>query len=131
MHIPQVKAKGILLWWGRFRFMYNYAVFYVGAVQLVLVAAMAYHTTIQPWVSQYLGWGLTFWQYCIILVVILAVGMVLEFVFGVPAVLAVSNEQIYKHESPIRADFVVVKKKQAELEAKLDKIIKHLEIEDE
>jgi len=130
MSIPQVKAKGALLWWGKFRFMYSYAVFYVGMIQLILVAAVAYNTTIQPWVSQYLGWGLTFWQYCVVLIVILVIGMVLEFVFGIPALIAISNEQMYKHESPIKTDFAEVKRKQTEIEAKLDKIMSHLGIED-
>lgn len=131
MYIPQVKARGILLWWGKFRFMYNHAVFYVGAIQLVLIAAVAYNTTVQPWVSQYLGWSISFWQYCLILGAILVVGMVLEFALGVPALIAVSNEQTYKHQSPVKADFVAVKKKQAELEDKLNKIIKHMGIAEE
>jgi len=129
MNIPQVKAKGPLLWWGKFRFMYNHAVFYVGAIQLVLVAAVAYNTTVQPWIVEYLGWNITFWQYGLALGVVLIVGMVLEFVLGVPALIAVSNEQMYKHDSPIKSDFAEVKDKQAEIEEKINKIMKHLEIE--
>ena len=124
-HIPQqVKAKGILLWWGRFRFMYGHAVFYVGAIQLALVAAMAYNTTVQPWISQYLGWDITFWQYCLILVAVLFTAMVLDFLFGVPALIAVANEQQYKHESPIKRDLTAVNRK-------VDRIMKHLGIEEE
>lgn len=130
MNMPQAKAKGVLLWWGKFRFMYNHAVFYVGAIQLVLIAAIAYNTTVQPWVTQYLGWSIHFWQYCVVLGAILVAGMVLEFTFGVPALIAVSNEQMYKHASPIKADFAAVQKKQAEIEAKLDKVMKHMGIEE-
>jgi hypothetical protein len=130
MNIPQVKARGILLWWGKFRFMYNHAVFYVGAVQLVLVAAVAYNTTVAPWMTQYFGWSLSFWQYCLALAGLLLVGMVLEFMFGVPAVLAVANEQVYKHENPIKTNFDAVLAKQLELEGKINKIMKHLNIED-
>lgn len=128
MHIPQVKAKGILLWWGKLRFMYSHAVFYVGAIQLLLIAAVAYNTTVQPWAVEYLGWHITFWQYCATLGVVLTVGMALEFTFGVPALIAVANEQTYKHESPVKADFVAVKEKQVELEGKLDKIMEHMGI---
>lgn len=130
MNIPQVKARGPLLWWGKFRFMYNHAVFYVGAIQLVLIAAVAYNTTVQPWVAQYLGWNIYFWQYCVALVAILVTGMVLEFSFGVPALISVSNEQTYKHNNPIRADLASVMQKQAELEGKLNKIMKQMGIED-
>lgn len=128
MRIPQVKAKGALLWWGRFRFMYSYAVFYVGLIQLVLVAMVAYNTTLKPWLVAYLGWDITLWQYGIVLGVIVIAGMALEFVFGIPALIAVSNEQMYKHDSPIKTDFVEVKKQQAEMEKKLNKIMEHLGI---
>lgn len=125
MKLPkQAEIKGPLRWWGRLRFMYGHAVFYVGAIQLSLVAAMAYNTTVQPWVSQYLGWDMRFWQYCLILVAVLAVGMVADFIFGVPALIAVANEQQYKHESPIKRDLTAVNKK-------VDRIMKHLGIEGE
>lgn len=129
MNLPQARIKGPLRWWGKLRFMYGHAVFYVGAMQLALVAAMAYNTTVQPWMAQYLGWNITFWQYCSVLVAILAVGMVVDFMFGVPALIAVANEQQYKHENPIRKDLTLVKSKQAELEGKLDKIMGHMGIE--
>jgi len=131
MNLPQVKAKGPLRWWGRLRFMYNHAVFYVSAIQLTLIAAVAYNTTVQPWVVQYLGWSITFWQYCAILAAILISGMVLEFMFGVPAIIAIANEQQYKHENPIKADLGLVKKEQAKLEGKIDRVMKHLGIEEE
>lgn len=129
MHIPQVKAKGVLLWWGKFRFMYSYAVFYVGVLQLVLVAAVAYNTTLKPWMVEYLEWDITFWQYCLVLGIILTIGMLLEFALGVPALIAISNEQMYKHDSPIKSDFIEVKTKQKELEEKIDKIIVRMGIE--
>jgi len=129
MHIPQAKAKGILLRWGQFRFMYNYAIVYIGMIQMLLIAAVAYNTTLKPWIAQYLGWDITLWQYAIILVAVVIAGMVLEFALGVPAIIAVSNEQMYKHNSPIKTDFAEVKQKQREIEGKLDKIMEHLKIE--
>jgi len=128
--LPQAQARGPLRWWGKFRFMYGHAVFYVGIIQLSLIAAVAYNTTVQPWVAQYLGWNMTFWQYCVILVAVLSLGMVLEFMFGVPALIAIANEQQYKHESPIKADMVIVKQKQDDLESKLNNIMKHMGIEE-
>lgn len=129
MNIPQVKARGILLWWGKFRFMYNHAIFYVGVIQMVLIAATAYNTTLQPWMAEYLGWNIAFWQYCIALGAMLLVGMILEFTIGVPAVIAISNEQMYKHQNPIRADLDKVRSQQAEMQDKLDKIMKRMDIE--
>jgi hypothetical protein len=130
MFIPQVKAKGILLWWGKLRFMYSYAVFYVGLIQLILVAVVAYNTTLRPWLVTYLGWDITLWQYGIVLGVIVIAGMALEFIFGIPALITVSNEQMYKHDSPIKSDFIEVKKKQAEMDEKINKIMEKLGIEE-
>ena len=130
VNLQQAEIKGPLRWWGKFRFMYGHAVFYVGAIQLALVAAMAYNTTVQPWLAQYLGWNVTFWQYCLVLAAILITGMVVDFMFGVPALIAVANEQQYKHESPIKRDMAIVKQNQANLDNKLDKVMKHLGIEE-
>jgi len=137
MHIPQVNAKGgILLWWGKFRFVYGHAATYVGMIQMALIVAVAYNTTLRPWIVDYLGWDVTFWQYCVVLGALLLVGMVLEFALGVPAFLAIANEQWYKHGNPIKTDIDIVKaglsemkSKQTETDEKLAKIMKRLEIE--
>lgn len=129
MNIPQVKARGLLLWWGKFRFMYGHATFYVGLIQMILIALMAYNTTIRPWASEYLGWQITFWQYCIVLAITVTVGIVIEFMVSVPALIAVSNEQMYKHESPIRTDFIHVQQRQDELDKKLLLIMTRLGID--
>lgn len=134
LNIPQLKPKGLLLWWGKFRFMYGNAAFYVGALQLALVAVMAYNTTVRPWAVEYLGWNILFWQYCVFLVVSVLLGVLAEFMITVPALIAVSNEQMYKHDSPIKTDFEDVKKKQeehdkilAEMQKTLDEILGRLE----
>ena len=134
LNIPQLKPKGLLLWWGKFRFMYGNAAFYVGALQLALVAIMAYNTTVRPWAAEYLGWNILFWQYCVFLVVSVLMGVLIEFMVTVPALIAVSNEQMYKHDSPIKTDFEDVKreqeaakKKQEEIEKKLDEILRRLD----
>lgn len=129
MNIPQVKASGILLRWGKFRFMYSHAVFYIGALQMLLIAVTAYNTTIQAWMFEYLGWNIAFWQYCAALVVVLSVGMVLDFVLGVPAFIAIANEQQYKHQNPIKADLEAVKLRQEDMQEKLNKIVKRMGIE--
>ena len=117
------------MWWGKFRFMYGHATFYVGLIQMILIALMAYNTTIQPWAVEYLGWRITFWQYCALLGVTVTVGIVVEFMVSVPALIAVSNEQMYKHESPIKTDFISVRQRQDELDRKILLIMEHLGID--
>jgi len=130
MGIPQAKAKGLLLWWGRFRYVYGHASTYIAMVQMALIAAMAYNTTVQPWVTQYLGRSITFWQYCVVLTVILGAGMVLEFTLGVPSFLTTANEQWYKHGNPVKTNLDAVRAKQTEIERKIDKVMKHLGIDE-
>lgn len=129
--VPQIKARGPLLWWGRFRFMFAHAVFYVSMVSLVMLAATFYNTTLREWASLYFGFEMTFWMFCLGLVIVVVLGILVEFVISVPALIAVSNEQMYKHQSPIKTDFDEVKKKQAEQGKKLDKIIEHMGIKDD
>ena len=99
-------------------------------VQMALIAAMAYNTTVQPWVTQYLGRSITFWQYCVALTVILGAGMVLEFTLGVPSFLTTANEQWYKHGNPVKTNLDAVRAKQTEIERKIDKVMKHLGIDE-
>ena len=129
--IPQVKARGLLLWWGRFRFMFAHATFYVSMVSMAMLAATFYHTTLREWASLYFGIEMTFWMFVVGLVVTTALGIVAEFIISVPAIITVSNEQMYKHQSPIKDDFEDVKKKQVEHDKKLDKIMEHLGIDND
>jgi len=129
--IPQVKARGLLLWWGRFRFMFGHATFYVSLVSMAMVAGTFYHTTLKEVARQYFGFEMTFWMFVVGLVGSVFLGLIVEFVISVPALIAVSNEQMYKHQSPIKDDFEDVKKKQLEHDKKLGKIMEHLGIEDD
>lgn len=138
LRIPQVRARGLLMWWGKIRFIYGYSVFYVGFIQLSLVALMAYDTTVRNWFWQYLHVHITLWQYLLALLLIVALGILVEYVISIPALIAISNEQMYKHESPIKTDFEDIKREQeaakqrdiaAEkrykaIEAKLDALLK-------
>lgn len=126
--LPQVKATGPLLWWGRFRFMFGHAAFYMSAVSIALLAPTAYNTTIREWVLDYFGWDMPFLVFMVVLVFVIIFGIILEYVVSVPAIIAVSNEQMYKHESPIDRDFKAVKAKQKEDGEKIDLIMKHLGI---
>lgn len=127
--IPQVKAKGVLRWWGRFRFMFGHAVFYVAAVNMALLGATAYNTTVRDWAIEYLGWNLTFGMFVLIMVAIVTVGFLVEYIISVPALIAESNFQMYEHQSPIKRDFEEVKAKQEELEANLRVIVQHMGLE--
>lgn len=129
IRIPQVKAKGVLRWWGRFRFMFGHAVFYVSAVNMALLAATAYNTTVRDWVLEYIGWNMSFGMFVVIMVAIVGVGFLIEYMISVPALIAESNFQMYEHQSPIKRDFDEVKAKQAELETNLRAIAEHMGLE--
>jgi len=109
--------------------MFGHATFYVSIVSLTMLAATFYNTTLREWVHLYLGFEMTFWMFAVLLVATVILGILAEFVLSVPALIAVSNEQMYKHESPIKTDFEDVKKKQEEHGEMLKKIIEKLGID--
>lgn len=111
--------------------MFGHATFYVSMVSMAMLAATFYNTTCREWAREYFGFEMTFWMFVVGLVVTVILGIIVEFMLSVPALIAVSNEQMYKHQSPIKDDFDDVKKEQVVQGKKLDKIIKHLEIEDD
>ena len=117
--VPQIKARGVLLMWGRFRFMWGHAVFYVGAIQLIMLALVTYNTTLRDWAWLYLGMQLQLWHFIAGLFISIAIGFALEYVLSIPALIAVSNEQMYAHQSPIKTDFEDVKKKLDAVEKEL------------
>ncbi len=120
--VPQVKAKGVLLLWGRFRFMWGHAVFYVGAIQLIMLALVTYNTTLRDWAWAYLGIQLQLSHFIIGLFVIIAIGFLVEYILSIPALIAVSNEQMYAHQSPIKADFDEVKERLGKIEERLSRM---------
>jgi len=127
--VPQVNAKGaqgLLLAWGKFRFMFGYATFYISLISMVLLMVTAYNTTARDWSMQYLHYELPFWQFATAILLLAALGFLLEYVVSIPCMVAVSNEQMYKHDSPIKTDFNDVRRRQDELDAKLEKIMEHL-----
>ncbi len=126
MPIPQLKVTNALMWWGKVRYIYGNATFYIGALQLVLVALVAYNTTVRQWVLVYFHFELLFWQYVAVLVTISLIGFLAEYVFSIPALVAVGNEQAYKHGSPIKSDFEEVKKKLSKQKKQLARIEKML-----
>lgn len=111
--------------------MFAHAVFYVSMVSLAMLAATFYHTTLREWASLYFGIEMTFWMFCVGLLAVVVFGILVEFVISVPALIAVSNEQMYKHQSPIKTDFEDVKKEQEVQGKKLDKIMENLGIKDD
>ncbi len=107
--------------------MWGYAVFYIGALQLIMMALVTYNTTLRDWVWQYLGIHLELWQFIVGLVVIILFGFVSEYILSVPALIAVANEQMYAHQNPIKADFEEVKAGLDEVKAELGKVKKELQ----
>jgi hypothetical protein len=117
-----------MLIWGNFRYMFGHAVFYVSAVNMGLMAPTAYNTTIRDWSLEYLNYNMPFWVFMLALVSIILFGMLFEYIVSVPAIIAVSNEQMYRHDSPIESDFQEVKAKQVIDEKLLRIVIDHLGI---
>ncbi len=96
--------------------------FYVGAIQLMMLALVTYNTTLREWALQYYGIELQLWHFVLGLFIIIFVGFVLEYMLSIPALIAVSNEQMYAHQSPIKTDFEEVKERLTKIEKELQQL---------
>jgi len=113
MRIRQVNSENkYVKWWGKFRFTWGYANFYVSIASLIMLIITTYNTGAKEHMS--------FVVFLLIIVVFVALGMTIEHIISIPAQLSVGNEQAFKHNSLYR-------KQIEELDAKNDKQFKQLE----
>lgn len=87
--------------------------FYITAINFLLIAVTAYHTTLRVY------FPISFWGFLGILVAIVVIAMVLEYKIILPSSIVFLNTQAYKHKNPLVDDVLEIKKKLESIEAKL------------
>ena len=102
-------------WVGALKDLFTRVVFYVTALNFVLLAATAYHTTLRETIQSQLPW-LTFPVFLGVLVVLVLISMVIEYKIVLPSTIAYLNEQGYKHQNPIRAQLDRIEKMLADMQ---------------
>jgi len=107
----QLKAKGIVKWWGNFRYIATHITFYSTILILAMTATTAYNTTIKLWMKVYLGVDLQYYIFILLIVIFVLGAVIFEWKVTLPGYFRVFNEQMYKHDNPIRRDLELIKKK--------------------
>ena len=109
-------------WLGGIRSIFTQAQFYLGMVQFGMVAVLAYDGSIGHQLKIWMPW-ISFWWYASVLVVAYLCLMAFEWKVVYPSIVALSNQQVYKHDNPMVADLQQIKRD-------IDLIKRELKIED-
>ena len=96
--------------WGYVTQVASQAVVFITVLNLFMLAATFYQTTLDVWLSER-GITFPFWQFFTILIVALAILAVVLYKFAVPSFFSAFNDQFYKHNSQLRQDIELIKKK--------------------
>ena len=82
---------------------------FVGILNLFLIAVTAYNTTLKEWLIQQ-GIHISFWMFATVIAGLLLVAFILMWKFALPSYYSSINEQLYRHDNPIRRDLEEIKK---------------------
>lgn len=90
-------------WIGGIKDVANHATFWMSALNLGLVAATAYHTTIFPQVEHLVPW-FSFPVFLLSIILLAGTAMLVEYKIIIPSVFTFRNRQEYEHQNLIRKD---------------------------
>ena len=108
-----IKQGDIDVWLGGAKELVMRTMFYITAINFLLIAVTAYHTTLRPYLP------ISFWGFLAFLVVVVIIAMVIEYKIILPSSIAFLNAQVYKHRNPLVDDILEIKKKLERIEANL------------
>lgn len=110
--IPE--QKKVSPFWGGIKELLGRAMFYIGILNFILIMITSYHTSIKDMIQ------IPFWIFFSMLTMILGIVMVFEYIVVLPSSIAFSNRQSYKHDNPIKDDFIKILKKLDDIERRLE-----------
>jgi len=110
--IPE--QKKVSPFWGGIKELLSRAMFYIGIINFILIMITSYHTSIKDILT------IPFWVFFLIMTVILGIVMIFEYIVVLPSSVAFSNRQSYKHDNPIKDDFIKILKKLDDIERRLE-----------
>ncbi len=87
-------------------------------VQYIALIIVLYTTSLQPFLAEHLPW-MTFNVYMIIAFVAIAVIMIIAYTLVAPSHYAFWNQQIWKHDNPLRTELEEIKRNQKRIMEKL------------
>ena len=95
--------------WGVFAQAAGQVAIFVGVLNLFLITATAYNTTLKEWLIQQ-GIHISFWVFAMVILGLLLIAFILMWKFALPSFYSSTNEQLYRHDNPIRRDLEELKK---------------------
>ncbi len=87
-------------WVGGLKEMLAQTAFYVSMINFVLIAVVAYSTTLRVFILDWIPW-FKLWMFLGGLVIIVLVVMVLEYKYIAPSLYSFRSKQMFEHESKI------------------------------
>jgi len=81
----------------------------VAMLNLLLLVATAYNTTLRVWFERY-SIPLNFLTFMGLIALLLFIAAVLIYKFALPSYFSAINDQVYKHDNPIRSDIAQIQK---------------------
>jgi len=106
--------------YGRFRLLAQHLSFYAMMVTMVSAVITMWVTALAPWLIDK-GIDPKLWMLVLAILFIFAVGVMFEYNVTFPSFYATWNEQMWKHDSPIKEEFKKLNKRIDELAELIEK----------
>ena len=116
------KQRNIGKQWGIIAQVAGQISIFVSIIILCLSMVTAYNTTLSGWLVDR-GIYISFWVFAAVIAFLVIIPAILVWKFALPSYLSSLNEQIYKHDNPIRRDIEKVAEDTAEIKRLLKEMI--------
>jgi len=88
-------------WWGAAKSTFSNAAIYMSIFNTAMIIPMAYITWISPWLQSF-HISIPFWIFAVAVLVGGIAVMLFEYKVSTPSIYSFSNEQLWKHDNPMR-----------------------------
>ena len=99
---------------------------FVSIIILSLSMVTAYNTTLSSWLANK-GIHISFWVFALIIFCGLLIAALMIWKYALPSYLSSLNEQIYKHDNPIRQDIAKLAQETEKIKEMMENHIKEQE----
>ncbi len=95
--------------WGTFAQSVSQGAIFITLLNLFLLSATAYNTTLRPW-FELKNIDIPYWLFLAVMLILILFGYILLWKFAVPSFYKVFTEQFYREDSLLRQDIELIKK---------------------
>lgn len=112
--------------WGTFAQVATQGAIFITIINLVLLTATAYNTTLNPW-FELKGLYIPFWVFMGSIIVFLLFAAILIYKFALPSFYSFFNDQFYRHGNLLKRDLELLKEENGKILKKLEELKEELE----